>query len=171
MCESRANSIELNNRQPNNALFVCSSSYTGKKRCPHQYPVHPLATSSLLTFFVCLFIFHFSFLAVLHLFVFLTWSVHSIDSAGTKTRSCTDASVQVSPSWQPQLPWQECAYSLAPLCQEWMSKSGPQKQLFREWSKERDFFDYHPFVHLPLKLFHSLRPLSKWAMSQVDSQG
>lgn len=34
----------------------------------------------------------------------------------------------------------------------------------------RDFFDYCLFVRLPLKLSHSLGPLSEWALSQDKTQ-
>ena len=64
--------------------------------------------------------------------------LHLFHSAGTDTRRCTEASAQVSRASQPQPVWQECIYSLAPLCQEWMSKCSLQEQLLSEWSKERE---------------------------------
>lgn len=55
---------------------------------------------------------------------------------------------QVSPYWQLRPHRRECMGSLAPRCQEWVSKSGPQKQLFGERSKERE----SPLLLLPLCL-------------------
>ena len=36
----------------------------------------------------------------------------------------------------------------------------------RAIKREQDFFNYYLFVHLPLRLSRSQRPLSDWAQSQ-----
>ncbi len=75
------------------------------------------------------------------------------------------------PSWQPLPHWQECIYSLAPLCQEWMSKRGLWKQLFREWSKERGrLLLLLPLCSPSTPLSYSPRPLCERAASQGNAE-
>lgn len=122
---------------------------------------------------LCLFCFHYS-LFFWSLSFFLLWhpllptlSIKLLltilfHSAGTSTRRCTEASVQVSPSWQPQPGWQECIYSLVPLCQEWM-RAAPRNSCSRSDQKTERLL-WLPPLCLPPHL--NFRTDTEWAASQ-----
>lgn len=100
-------------------------------------------------------------------------SLHLFHSAGTNTRPCTEASVPSVPPWQPRPCWQECVYSPRPHFAKsgWVRAACGNSCLESDQMNERDFFDYYLFVHLPLNLSYSLRPLSERAASQEKARG
>lgn len=93
-------------------------------------------------------------------------------SAGTNTRHCTEASAQASRLGNPS-PFDKNA-SILRLHSAW---SGWVRAACRnscsgsDQKKGRDFFDYQLFVHPPLKLSCSGRPLSEWAAGQGNARG
>ena len=142
---------------------------------------------SVLSFLLCGFCFLFSWMTSFPPFRYLFLSsaiqcssrrpppaspLHLFHSAGTNTRRRTEASVQVSRPGNPSL-----LDKNASILQLHFAKSGWVRAARRnscsgsDQKKGRDFFDYYLFVHPPLKLSYSLRPLSKWAASQGNAQG
>ena len=97
--------------------------------------------------------------------------LHRFQSAGTGTRCCTEASAQVSPSWQPLAESTASVPRLHSAKSEWDRVACTNSCSGSDQKKERELFDYSLFVRRPLKLPYSPRPLCEWAASQRNAQG